>query len=208
MDHRRRTEEVNVPPMRAPHRLDPVLAVLVVAVALFAAAVIMLPKAGSTTPTSSHGTATGPTAYRTLSISFDPKTGTFDYTALQLSVPLNVIIVFTIMNYDASIGELPAPRDAQVAGTVGGTESLGTGSSSVTVGSLAQNGVSHTFSMSNAYYHLNAPIPPADGSGVPMQVSFSVVFHVPGTFDWGCVILCGPSDMTALDAMYGSLTVS
>ncbi len=149
-----------------------------------------------------------PTVYRNLSIALDPATGTFGYSTTQLSVPTGATVVFTITNHDPMIATLPTASDAQVVGTVGGTMQLTTGGVVSMLTQVSTSDVSHTFSISSGAYHLNVPIPPASPEGTPTVVSFSVTFPISGTFNWGCAVLCGPSDMMATDAMYGTLTVS
>ena len=165
----------------------------------------------SPSPPATASAATTPSAatvYRNLSIIYDPATGAYNYNVLNLGVPLNVRVVFTITNYDTSTGLLPAASAAVVSGTYGGPMLMQRGPSSVLTDQLPTNDVSHTFSMSNGFYHLNVPIPPAASASVPSQVTFSVVFTVPGTYTWGCVILCGSSSMGMPDQMYGPITVS
>lgn len=153
-------------------------------------------------------TNSGPTVYRTLTIALDARSGGFVYTAATLNVPLHTRVVFTITNFDPSAAMLPSRSNAMVKGTDGGLMMIDHMAGRTAVSQLAAPDVSHTFSMSNGFYKLNVPVPRADPSGSPAQISFTVVFNVPGTFTWGCVALCGPSDMGASDVMFGTLTVS
>lgn len=148
-----------------------------------------------------------PTTYRTLVISADPATGAVNYAARNLAVPLHERVVITILNYDPSIAKLPTPADAQVRGTYGGPMAIVTPAGSSSAGQIPANGVSHTFSMSNEYYAINVPIPPSPAAGTPSEVQFAVVFNTPGTFDWGCVVLCLGDGMDGAGPMFGSLTV-
>ncbi len=161
---------------------------------------------------SSASGATGsslPTVERNLTIQWDPSASSYVYSSAHLSVPLNTHVVFVITNYDPEAASyIPSPSDARVSGTNGATMTvLRDGASSVaTEVPFAQ--VSHTFTISSGIYDVNVPIPVASSSTDPVQVSFSVDFTTPGTFDWGCVILCGTQDMTAPGDMYGTITVA
>lgn len=163
-----------------------------------------LPSVPSTNP--SAGLNSIPTVYRNLTIAYSPTLHDFGYSATLLNVPLHTRVMVTIVNYDPSTAELPTPSDAQVAGTEGGTMTWTDHGVRVTSGSLSASAVSHTFTMSDAYHHLNVPIPPAGPDGSPAKVTFSVVFTVAGTFAWGCVVICGGPMMAAADSMNGSLT--
>lgn len=162
-----------------------------------------------TTPHSTAGAAASsvPTAYRNLSIVYNAATGGYDYSTRDLSVPAGVTVVFTITNFDPSTGTLPTAAASMVTGTRDGATLGAPGSGAAHVSSIAPGAVSHTFSMSNGFYHLNVPIPPALSAAQPSVVSFSVVFSTPGTFDWGCVILCGTPMAGMPDPMFGLVTV-
>lgn len=180
------------------------IALVVIVAAL---AFVVAPSGGVTSPTVSAGSG-NPTVYRNLSISLDPATGAYSYNVAQLAVPLHVRVVFTITNFDTSSATLPSPSDANVVGTEGGTMEIVTGGGGVTVGRIPTSAVSHTFSMSDPSYSVNVPIPQAVGQASPSVVTFSEVFDFPGTFEWGCVVLCGTQDMGGTDSMYGTLTAS
>ena len=167
---------------------------------------IAVPASGPTTAATAGG-AGSPTVYRNLSIVYNAASGTYNYNNRDLTVPMNVRVVFTITNYDPSVGVLPTPSSAVVAGTFDGAMMMQRGGSMASMGALPLNGVSHTFSMSSGFYHLNVPIPPAASAAVPSQVSFAVVFHTPGSFAWGCVILCGVPAQGMPDEMFGLVTV-
>lgn len=192
--------------MRDQHWFNLTAAIIAAFVLLWGASMVMFPSPTATPTATTHPATASPTVYRNLSITLNPRTGDFDFSALQLSVPIGVKVVFTITNFDTSTARLTAPENARVTGTIGSTEALSSGGASLAVGSLSATGVSHTFTLSNAYYHLNAPIPPAAAS--PIQVTFSVVFSVPGTYNWGCVIFCGQAEMMAQGGMFGTLTVA
>jgi hypothetical protein len=152
--------------------------------------------------------SSGPTATRALTIAYDPATGGFSYDTVHIAVPLGVRVIFTITNYDPGTAVLPAPTDASVVGTYGGTMVIESGSWNDTVGGLPAGQVSHTFSMTSPYYILNVPIPKAESAGTPSVVTFSEVFNTPGTFQWGCTVLCGDGPMNSAGMMFGSITVS
>lgn len=173
--------------------------VVVVAVSLLA---VVVP--GVSIPTRGTGAASTPTVFENLSI-VRGSSGDYEYNQTQLSVPVNTMVVFTITNYDPSISLLPTPNDAVVTGTQNGTMTVVSAAAQATVGSLPTNDVSHTFTMSDAYYHLNVPVPPALAAGVPTHITFSMIFHFVGTgFAWGCVAYCGGPLMIG---MYGTITV-
>lgn len=186
-----------------------VAASTVVAVLAFGA-FVFLAGPGASGPAPPPTAVSAPTTYRSLSIAYNPATGVFDYSARSLAVPLDVRVVITITNYDPSVAALPSAASASVMGTSGGGMTLHTGGPAGGWAQTAQlpvGGVSHTFSMSDGFYHLNVPIPPATAVSTPSQVTFSVVFTSAGTYAWGCVILCGAGPSGMPDAMFGSLTV-
>lgn len=150
----------------------------------------------------------GPIAYRNLTISYDPSAGGFAYGQAALEIPLNVRVIFTITSLDSASATLPTPADSDVVGTDGGGMQIVNENGSVFVANIPPREVSHTFSLSDAFYHLNVPVPATDGAGVRAVVSFSATFAAPGTYAWGCVVLCGEADMHLQGLMYGTLTVS
>lgn len=163
----------------------------------------------STAPAATSTTSTGsPVVYRNLSIAFNPSRGTFDYSSAALSVPAGVRVVFTITNYDPSVARVPTSSDAQVLGTIGNTISVASAGHTMSMTVVPTTDISHTFTISSGGLHLNVPVPPAASSTSPTEVTFSAVFPVTGTFEWGCVVLCGPDGTMALSTMYGTLTVS
>ncbi len=180
---------------------------MVVLVVVAGAAVLLVLPTGSGTTAPSPGSPPAiPTVYRNLSITYRASAGDYDYNSLQLIVPLHVRVVFTITNFDPSVAVLPSAVDAQLAGTFGGSMTVVDHGTTVTVGGLMANGVSHTFTMSNAAYHVNVPIPPATVGAAPVKATFAVVFDTPGTFTWGCIVLCGAPTMTP--GMFGEITVA
>jgi len=159
----------------------------------------------SSTGSSGGGLNGSPTVYRNLTISYDPSYGDYVYTPTQLTVPADVVVVFTIVNYDPMAAALPSPSYAVVSGTMNGRMMVSYGTNETSVGALPPTDVSHTFTMSGPYYQVNIPVPPAAPGGSPARVTFSMVFHFPGAyFPWGCDAFCGGPMMAR---MYGSLAV-
>lgn len=185
-----------------------VAGILVVLVLVTAGVTFAVVPAGTVPARTVGAGQPGPTVYRNITISYDPSTGGFVYSMARLAVPFDVRVIFTITNFDATSASLPTVADANVVGTDGSTMQVINGGGSVSVGGTPSSEVSHTFSMSDGYYALNVPIPRADEPSGPVLVTFSVVFPFPGTFTWGCVVLCGAQDMHASNSMYGTLTVS
>ncbi len=177
-------------------------------IVVLGALAISYPSGAAPAPATSTASSGSPVVYRNLSIAFDPSAGAFDYSTTTLSVPSNVRVVFTITNYDPSSAMVPAASDARVAGTLGGMITVSTDGSTATVPSVPISDVSHTFTISSGAVHLNVPIPPASPTGTPTQVTFSVDFTVPGTFTWGCVVLCGADGTMVQSAMYGTISVA
>lgn len=167
----------------------------------------MAPGAPVTTGRSGAGSQ-GPTVYRNLTISYDPAAGGFAYDEIALGIPLNVRAIFTLTSLDSVSAKLPTMADAEVVGTDGGGIQIINEKGSVFVTSIPASEVSHTFSLSNGFYHLNVPVPATDRAGAGAVVSFSAIFTMPGTYVWGCVVLCGEADMHFPGLMYGTLTVS
>jgi len=151
---------------------------------------------------------TNPTVYRNLTIAYNPSVGDYVYSASELSVPQGEPVIFTITSYDPTPSSLPAAMYDQVIGTSGGQMSIATAAGTVSASSLPLSDVSHTFTVWDGTYHLNVPIPVAGGSAAPVRVTFSVTFHSPGSFNFGCVAYCAGTDMGGPSAMYGTLNVS
>lgn len=182
---------------------------IAVVVVLVAAGVVIAVAPGGPLPQRTAGPGpSGPTVFRNLTISYAPSAGGFVYDQAALQVPMNVRVVFTITTFDPSAAVLPTVADAKVTGTLGGTMQVIGGSGNVTVEAIPPSEVGHTFSLSDAYYHVSVPVPVTDAAPGGARVAFSVVFPSPGTYVWGCVVLCGAADMHAAGAMYGTLTVS
>jgi|GEM_PF-3084932 len=185
-----------------------VAGIAAVLVVVLGAVLMAYPSVNGLSPAARSGTVGNPTVYRNLTIALNPSTGEFDYTSTLLAAPLGVTTVFTITNYDPGIAYVPASSDARVVGTVGNVMWVEAGGHGVQVSSIAMSDTSHTFSISSGAYHLNVPIPPAGMAGQPTKVTFSVIFTLPGSFNWGCIVLCGPMGMVGRDAMWGTISVS
>ena len=165
------------------------------------------PAPASSAPAAPSSVPTPATVYRNLTIAFDPASGDFQYSNLDLNVPHGLRVVFSITNFYFHAARLPNASDALVTGTLGGSMDLTTPLGPVATEGVVPENVSHTFTVWNGFYHLNVPVPTASASGVPSKVTFAVVFTTRGTFTFGCVVLCGGSGMSAPDAMFGSLNV-
>lgn len=180
------------------------VAVVAIAAVVVALPVLFLVVPGPAAPAQGASSASMPTVFTNLSIVRGPS-GEYMYNETALSVPSDVRVVFTITNYDPARSILPRSSDAQVVGTINGTMTVASGGRVSTVTAVATNDVAHTFTMSDAYYHLNVPIPPASSATQPTTVTFAVVFSTSGeNFAWGCVVYCGGPLMAG---MYGTITV-
>lgn len=150
-----------------------------------------------------------PTVQRNLTIAWDPATSSYSYSQVAIHVPLHARVIFTITSYDPDPATyVPLLSDTQVSGTNGGTMMVLQDGRTATSTGLPTGGVSHTFTISSGAYQVNVPIPVAPSSTDPVRVTFSVDFNTPGSFAWGCVILCGTEDMTLPGEMYGTLTAN
>lgn len=119
-------------------------------------------------------------------------------------------VVLTIQNFDDKASPI-SPWAAVVTGVVGGTEKVtfAPGTKPVDVGSLAQNDVAHTFSISaGTTYDVNVPIPPASGPYSPSVVQVILYLNQPGTYTWWCSAPCGPLPMDVGGGMAGPITVT
>jgi hypothetical protein len=116
-------------------------------------------------------------------------------------------IMVTITNYDTNVGTLRVPWDNRVVGTVGGMETVGYGNGGTPMTSLPANGISHTFTVHDAYYNISIPIPPAMSASVPSVVTFELNMNLAETTSWACVNDCHDG-MMGIDRMYGSLVVT
>ena len=147
------------------------------------------------------------TVYVNLTIDYAAATDASWYTTANFSVPATAIVVFTITNHDPGMDPLLLPSDNQVMGTVGNVETVRSGPPGLLhqVSSLPSDEISHTFTIRDAQYNLNVPVPPAANIDTPSVTSFTATFNSVGTYQWGCMCRCGP--MTVPGVMYGDLTV-
>ncbi len=97
-----------------------VLAIVAIVVVVWAGFALTLATPAGPAPATSSTSAQPATIYRNLTIAYDRSTGGLGYSATDFSVPLNVRVVFTITNFDTSVGTLPTAKDAEVTGTQGG----------------------------------------------------------------------------------------
>lgn len=141
-----------------------------------------------------------------VTIAFNPYSGLDEYFPANLTVPANVPITITITNYDNGSNVVPAEY-ANVTGTVGGTETLTNATASgASVTSILPTEVAHTFTLMEAPYQINVPVPAAQGT-TPSVVTFTVVFTTAGQFTWHCMAPCDPVSMVTPGFMMGTVTV-
>lgn len=159
------------------------------------------PAAGETVPSTDYVNLTVGPGSGGASASFDP---------VNISLASNATVVFTITVEDTQVYPVLAPL-MSVMGTANGTETIreSTGGATATVTGLAAANVSHTFTVFDGPYTINAPLPPAAVAGSPTIVSFSAVFTHPGTYVW----TCGPSCVDNAESLFqagmgGVITVS
>jgi hypothetical protein len=183
-----------------------------VAIALVAvvvvASVLVLFAAGFLQPASSPTPIPIPTAktYVNLTISYDPATQIGNYTTPFISVVAHTLVVVTITNHDTSASPLFVPWDNHVVGTVGGNESVNCGNGVEAVRSLPSDGISHTFTVLDAYYNISVPIPPAPSLVTPCVVTFELALNQSELTSWGCVANCDNGLMEA-GRMWGELLI-
>jgi hypothetical protein len=183
--------------------------VVAVVVVVVAAGVLLLFATGIIVPTHSPSPtpASLPKTYVNLTITYDPTTQIGNYTTPFISIVAHTLVVMTITNYDPSASPLFVPWDNRVTGTVGGNESVNCGMGTTYNTSLPSNGVSHTFTVLDAYYNISVPVPPARSLGVPCVVSFEVTMNQSEMTTWGCVANCDNGQMAA-GRMWGLLLIT
>ncbi|MGA8274800.1 MAG: hypothetical protein WB789_09755 [Thermoplasmata archaeon] len=184
------------------------VAVGVVAIVV-AVGVLLLFTFGVLVPTHPASTTspTGPKTYLNLTIAYDTATGVGNFTTPFISVVAHTLVVVTITNYDPTASPLFVPWDDHVVGTIGGNESVNCGKGTDIVSSLPSNGISHTFTVLDAYYNISVPIPPALSLGVPCAVTFELTMNQSEMTSWGCVANCDNGLMDA-GRMWGLLLIT
>ena len=122
------------------------------------------------------------------------------YSSANISLPANVPIDITIVNYDGGAAVVPS-QFANVTGTNGNdvfvvndtNVNSTTGSSSagiavnggMTMSSFPKDGVAHTFSVfKNGKTVLNIPV-------LPSSTEYATFVLSPGVYHWQCEALCG-----------------
>jgi hypothetical protein len=182
---------------------------LSVAVVLVVVTVVVLFAGGYFTPAHSPSTAPPPLprTYVNLTISYDNASGIANYTTSFITIVSHTLAVVTIRNYDPTPSPLLVPWDNRVIGTVGGNETLDCGGVVTHVSSLPADGISHTFTVLDAFYNISVPIPPATSPTVPCVVSFELTMDQADLTNWGCVADCD-NGLMAAGRMYGVLLVT
>jgi hypothetical protein len=173
------------------------------------ATVVVLFAVGVLVPTHSAAAPSGPQlkTYVNLTISYDPVTQVGNYTTPFISVTAHSLVVVTIANFDPTASPLFVPWDNRVVGTVGGNETVNCGNGTEVVRSLPSDGISHTFTVLDAYYNISVPIPPAPRLGTPCTTSFELVLNQSEMTTWGCVANCDGGLMAA-GRMWGLLLIT
>ncbi len=148
------------------------------------------------------------TEYLFLTIGFDFATGLDRYMPANFTVPTHTPVLVTITNYD-NASNYVSNASAAVFGTVGNVEVMRSASDAqgMTMGSIPTNRVAHTFTMSNAPYSINVPVPAAVSVRNPMIVTFTAYFNVTGVFGWHCMASCDTVSMGTPGYMQGTVTV-
>lgn len=182
---------------------------LSIAVLIVVIAVVLLFAVGYLTPSHSPAPASKPLprTYVNLTISYDNATGIANYTTSFITIVSHTLAVVSITNYDPTPSSLLVPWDDRVIGTVGGNETVNCGSGARQVSSLPSNGISHTFTVLDAFYNISVPIPPAPSSVEPCVVTFELTMNQADLTNWGCVANCDNGYMAA-GRMYGVLLVT
>ena len=121
-------------------------------------------------------------------------------TSANISLPANVPIAITIVNYDDGAAVVPS-QFANVTGTSGGAvfvvnntnvnstgKSTGSGtviSGGVMMSSFPKDNIAHTFTVfKNGKTILNIPV-------LPSTTEYATFVLSPGTYHWQCEALCG-----------------
>jgi len=183
------------------------IALLAVALVLIGGFFALYAANSHPTSTATAPTATGP-SYLYLTIGFSPTNGLDEYFPGNFTIAAHTPIVLTIANYDDG-ANLVAPAYEQVSGVIGGTATVWSTPSAnpAHYASLANPGISHTFTVALPSGQLNVPIPMADGSGLPVTVQVTVELNSTGVFTWYCMAPCDDGSMAMPGMMTGSVTV-
>ena len=210
--------------VRSPRAAVPtvLLAILVVLSVVWMGAVAVVATGGHlpkiSLPTSSSSNNTPETVYLYFTITASPSGNDIYYPA-NVTVPVDAIVVVTIVCYDSGINNVSTPY-GNVIGTEGGsaTYNFSTGGPPVSMTSLAEGQVSHTFTVSypgaagalqiaGGAPFLNVPVPPSPDGVVPTVTTFTVVFTQTGHYIWNCLAPCDPYSMVTPGYMIGSVQV-
>jgi hypothetical protein len=161
----------------------------------------------STNHSSSAPSTPVPQTYENLTIQYDEVSGIANYSSPFISLVGHSLVEMTITNYDPTTSPLFVHWDNQVIGTVGGNETLDCGHGLVSVTSLPQDGISHTWTVLDSYYNISVPIPPAPNLTSPCVVHFALSLSHSEMTTWGCVADCDNGQMAA-GRMWGLLLVT
>jgi len=202
--------------------LTVLIVVLVVFAVLWMGAVAVVASGGHlpsiTLPGSSSTNSTVETVYLYFTITASPLGNDIYYPA-NVTVPVDAIVVVTIVCYDNGVNNVSAPY-GNVIGTEGGsaTYNFSTGGPPVSMTSLSWGNVSHTFTVSYPGVAgalqdaagqplLNVPVPPSPNGITPTVTTFTVVFTQTGHYIWNCFAPCDPYSMVTPGYMIGSIQV-
>jgi len=170
-------------------------------------------------PTSSTPTANSQPAYLYFTITTSATTAYDTFYPANVSVPVNQPVVVTILCYDSGINNVSAPyRD--VMGTIGGsaTYNFSNGGPPVTLTSLTQGNISHTFTIvypgaasdlevASGTPLLSVPVPPSPNGIDATVTTFTMEFTSTGHLVWTCLAPCDPYSMQTPGFMIGSIQV-
>jgi len=193
--------------MRSTKRLAWVVVSVVVLIVVLA--VVVLSVTGYLLPQHSPPLSSTPLprTYVNLTISYDNSTGIANYTTSFITIISHTLAVVSITNYDPTPSPLLVPWDNRVIGTVGGNETVDCGHGATQLSSLPSSGISHTFTVLDAFYNISVPIPPALSGSAPCVVTFELTLNQADLTNWGCVANCD-NGLMAAGRMYGVLLIT
>ncbi|WP_053959992.1 hypothetical protein [Sulfobacillus thermosulfidooxidans] len=110
------------------------------------------------------------------------------------SAPQNSVVKLTIISHDSGASPLMMTQNDQVRGTIGGTEKV----DGKTVSQIANNEISHTFTIPALGINLPIPVAPP---GKTVTVTAEIPFHQAGSYLWQCMAPCATSPMGMGGAM-------